>query len=151
VKTQKVLFMHTNQNQSKLPAEDIVFLKKITADVIEASRVGPGQDVASYGPNMTGDTIIRPGGRNCYPAFWVRDYAMSLETGFMTSRRLSARPWPSHMRTGRLLIVEISAMFANVMIIVKPHYGNLWLAHIRKTLIRTGHIGIPRPAGLPML
>jgi hypothetical protein len=39
----------------------------------------PGQT----GPNNTGGILIRPGGRNCYPAFWIRDYAMSLECGFI--------------------------------------------------------------------
>ncbi|HNX26450.1 MAG TPA: hypothetical protein PKK48_03495 [Phycisphaerae bacterium] len=60
------------------------FLVELTADVVEASRVPQGTKVLSYGPNSTGGTIIRPGGRGCYPAFWVRDYAMSLETGMIT-------------------------------------------------------------------
>ena len=76
--------MQPDPNRLKLSAGDIEFLKKITIDVIEESRVRPGQEIAPYGPNITGDTIIRPGGRKCYPAFWVRDYAMSLETGFIT-------------------------------------------------------------------
>lgn len=76
--------MHTYSKKIKLSTEDIAFLEKITADVIEASRVRLYQEIAPFGPNITGDTIIRPGGRNCYPAFWVRDYAMSLETGFIT-------------------------------------------------------------------
>ncbi len=75
-----------------LPPEDIDFLEKMTADVIEASRVRAGQEIAPFGPNNTGDTIIRPGGRNCYPAFWVRDYAMSLETGFITPREQKNTP-----------------------------------------------------------
>jgi hypothetical protein len=29
--------------------------------------------------------VIRPGGRDCYPAFWIRDYAMSLESGLVTA------------------------------------------------------------------
>lgn len=69
---------------SCLNCENLQYLENITADVIEAARVRDGQEITPFGSNMTGDTIILPGGRNCYPAFWVRDYAMSLETGFMT-------------------------------------------------------------------
>ncbi len=65
--------------------DELAFLEKITSDVIEESRIKPGQVVDPYGPNITGGTIIRPGGRDCYPAFWVRDYAMSLATGFITA------------------------------------------------------------------
>ncbi len=53
---------------------------------MESSRIVPGQKIADeFGPNNTGGTLIRPGGRSCYPAFWIRDYAMSLESGFVTS------------------------------------------------------------------
>ncbi len=64
--------------------EDIPFLRQMAADLVEASRVRPGEKVASYGPNSTGGTLIRPGGRYCYPAFWIRDYAMSLGCGLIT-------------------------------------------------------------------
>lgn len=60
------------------------FLAILARDVVEASRVRPGQSVGPSSPNMTGGTLIRPGGRECYPAFWVRDYAMSLECGLIT-------------------------------------------------------------------
>ena len=65
-------------------AEDWSFLETLTADVVEASRVTPGMKVGSFGPNNTNGTLIRPGGRGCYPAFWIRDYAMSLDAGFFT-------------------------------------------------------------------
>ena len=64
--------------------EDYAFLHKLTVAVIEASRVRPGESVREHGPNITGNTLIRPGGRNCYPAFWIRDFAMSLECGLIT-------------------------------------------------------------------
>ncbi len=64
--------------------EDITFLRQMAADLVEASRVRPGEMVAGYGPNTTGGTLIRPGGRDCYPAFWIRDYAMSLGCGLIT-------------------------------------------------------------------
>ncbi len=65
--------------------EDLAFLKQITRDVVEASRVREGEMVGEHGPNVTGGTLIRPGGRDCYPAFWVRDYAMSLDCGFIST------------------------------------------------------------------
>ncbi len=65
--------------------DDLLFLERMTKDVLESSRIYPGQVVsADFGPNNTGGTLIRPGGRDCYPSFWVRDYAMSLECGFIT-------------------------------------------------------------------
>ena len=63
--------------------EDMEFLVEMTEDVIEASRVAPGQLVGGQGPNLTGQTLIRPGGRDCYPAFWIRDFTMSLECGLV--------------------------------------------------------------------
>lgn len=67
-----------------LPEEDLVFLEELAAAVLEASRVPPGAKVGDIGPNTTGYTVIRPGGRNAYPAFWIRDYAMSLDMGMIT-------------------------------------------------------------------
>jgi hypothetical protein len=75
------------QNDSSLlSTSDLKYLEAMTRDVISASRILPGQKVSpDFGGNNTGGTLIRPGGRACYPAFWVRDYAMSLETGFITT------------------------------------------------------------------
>lgn len=68
-----------------LSKEDLLFLKKLTKDVMDSSRIPPGQFIsAEFGANNTGGPLIRPGGRNAYPSFWIRDYAMSLETGFVT-------------------------------------------------------------------
>lgn len=64
-----------------LSPEDLGFLETLTRDVVEASRVRPGEMVGDFGPNSTGGTLVRPGGRDCYPAFWIRDYAMSLDSG----------------------------------------------------------------------
>ncbi|MEI6072289.1 MAG: hypothetical protein WCS31_10890 [Verrucomicrobiae bacterium] len=61
------------------------FLEELTKDVIESSRVRPGQKIDPTIPsNTTGGTLIRPGGRGCYPSFWIRDYTMSVESGFIT-------------------------------------------------------------------
>jgi len=74
------------QRSSLLSNNDFEFLKGLTKDVLESSRIYPGQKISDeFGPNNTGGTLIRPGGRSCYPAFWIRDYAMSLESGFVTS------------------------------------------------------------------
>lgn len=62
----------------------MIYLRGLAAAVVEASRVPVGESVAGHGPNETGGTLIRPGGRNCYPAFWIRDFAMSLESGLIT-------------------------------------------------------------------
>ena len=66
---------------------DISFLEGMTRDVLEASRIKPGQFISNeFGENKTGGTLIRPGGKDAYPAFWIRDYAMSLETGMITKK-----------------------------------------------------------------
>ncbi|MCL4693778.1 MAG: hypothetical protein KJ060_14855 [Candidatus Hydrogenedentes bacterium] len=70
--------------QGILPPGDLAFLEDLTRDVVEASRVRPGEKIGAIGPNVTGGTVIRPGGRDCYPAFWIRDYAMSLESDMVT-------------------------------------------------------------------
>jgi len=74
------------QSNNLLSENDLQYLKELTKDVVESSRIVPGQKIADeFGPNNTGGTLIRPGGRSCYPAFWIRDYAMSLESGFVTN------------------------------------------------------------------
>jgi len=74
-----------NQAQFLLNNYDLKFLKELTKDVMESSRIYPDQKISDgFGGNSTGGTLIRPGGRSCYPAFWIRDYAMSLESGFVT-------------------------------------------------------------------
>ena len=67
-----------------LSGDDMRFLEEITAAVVQESRVAPGAKIGDIGPNVTGGTLIRPGGHACYPAFWIRDYAMSLEAGCVT-------------------------------------------------------------------
>ena len=67
-----------------LPADDMAFLEQMTADVIAESRVPEEAKVGEIGPNVTGYTLVRPGGRGAYPAFWIRDYAMSLDAGLIT-------------------------------------------------------------------
>ena len=68
-----------------LNKDDLSFLEKMTRAVLDSSRIYPGQAISSFGKNNTGGSLIRPGGRDDYPAFWIRDYAMCLETGFITA------------------------------------------------------------------
>ena len=71
-----------------LQKNDREFLSDLTRDVVEASRVKPGQKVGNSQTNTCGFTLIMPGGRGSYPAFWIRDYAMSLESGFITTEEM---------------------------------------------------------------
>lgn len=71
--------------QSLVSKSDLDFLKELTQAVIDSSRILPNQRISpDFGPNQTGGTLIRPGGRSSYPAFWIRDYAMSVGTGMMS-------------------------------------------------------------------
>ena len=73
------------QKKDLLQTEDLAFLKQMVKDVMDSSRIYPNQSISdSFGPNQTGGILIRPGGRNSYPAFWIRDYAMSIQSGFVT-------------------------------------------------------------------
>ncbi len=68
-----------------LSNNDLKYLEELTKTVMDSSRIYPGQKISDeFGSNNTNGTLIRPGGRSCYPAFWIRDYAMSLESGFVT-------------------------------------------------------------------
>ncbi len=73
-----------NNKVRLLTEADFQFLKELTRDVVESSRIYPGQKISeNFGPNNTGGILIRPGGRESYPSFWIRDYAMSIESGFV--------------------------------------------------------------------
>ncbi len=75
------------QHKNILDANDLTFLEQMVKDVMEASRIYPGQKISmDFGPNQTEGILIRPGGRTSYPAFWIRDYAMSIETGFVSEK-----------------------------------------------------------------
>jgi hypothetical protein len=82
-----VLFGQDDGHTVKLLSDrDMTYLKELTRGVLDSSRIRPGQWIShEFGSNHTGGTLIRPGGRATYPAFWIRDYAMSLECGFITS------------------------------------------------------------------
>ncbi|WP_043584687.1 hypothetical protein [Geminisphaera colitermitum] len=61
------------------------YLSGLAAAAIETARVRPGQRVTPDLPaNTTSHTLIRPGGRDCYPAVWTQDFAMTLATGHVS-------------------------------------------------------------------
>lgn len=79
-----VLLLGQVSSSLVLSEADMGFLEKMTTDVLEQSRIYPQQYISFiYGANETGGTLIRPGGKDAYPSFWIRDYAMSLETGMV--------------------------------------------------------------------
>ncbi|HEX8520615.1 MAG TPA: hypothetical protein VF669_00080 [Tepidisphaeraceae bacterium] len=68
----------------KLEADDLGFLKELAEATVSASRVQPGERVGNSPANTMGFAVIRPGGRECYPAYWIRDFAMSIASGFIS-------------------------------------------------------------------
>jgi hypothetical protein len=73
----------------RLPKEDLAFLREMTRDVVEASRVKPNSNGGGRWPltNSCGFTLITPG-KDTYTAFWVRDFSMSMESVFITAEEL---------------------------------------------------------------
>jgi len=64
--------------------DDVEFLEQMTRDVVEASRVRPGERAGSAAVSRLPCTVVRPGGGELYPALWTRDFAMSVESGYIT-------------------------------------------------------------------
>jgi len=82
----QVLWLGEVAAQSIIAVKDFAFLEELTHAVLDSSRIQPGQQLVDpFGTNNTGGVLIRPGGRATYPSFWIRDYAMTLETGFVTA------------------------------------------------------------------
>ncbi len=69
------------QTQPRFAPTSLVFLRDLTREVVQAARVGIGETRGSAPLNSTGNVLIMPGGN--YPAFWIRDFAMSLDSGFI--------------------------------------------------------------------
>lgn len=77
--------LYAQSGESLLNKPDLDYLRELTRVVLDSSRIYPGQRISpDFGPNNTGITLIRPGGMAAYPAFWIRDYAMSVETGLVS-------------------------------------------------------------------
>lgn len=73
----------------RLPKADLEFLRDMTRDVIEASRVRPGSNGGGrwHLTNSCGFTLITPG-KDTYTSYWPRDFAMSVDSGFITPGEL---------------------------------------------------------------
>ncbi len=72
-------------NNSILDNSSFDFLTGLLRAVKSASTVSVGQKVGDAPANTTSVSLVRPGGRACYPAFWIRDFAMSLASGCITT------------------------------------------------------------------
>ena len=72
-----------------LPKADCDFLRDMTHDVVEASRVRPGSNGGGRWPltNSCGFTLITPG-KDTYTAFWIRDFSMAVDSGFISAEEL---------------------------------------------------------------
>ena len=72
-----------------LPKDDLAFLRDMTRDVVEASRVPPGSNGGGRWPltNTCGFALITPG-KDTYTAYWVRDFSMAVDSGFVTAEEL---------------------------------------------------------------
>ncbi|MBC2595912.1 hypothetical protein H5P28_16730 [Ruficoccus amylovorans] len=65
------------------------FFADFTEASLEAARVRPGELGRPEAPaNTVGFPLIRPGGRDCYPAVWTQDFAVTLATGFVTAQEM---------------------------------------------------------------
>ncbi|WP_339676107.1 hypothetical protein [Cyclobacterium marinum] len=101
-----LIYGQSFENQSVLTKDQFHFLEELTLSVLEASRIYPKQFISDdFGANNTGGILIRPGGRNAYPSFWIRDYAMALETGMISASE------QNHM----------------LMLTAKTQAGNTWI------------------------
>jgi hypothetical protein len=78
----------TKPETSLLDDADAAFLADLLVSVKSASTVAIGQKVADAPANSTGVSLVRPGGRSCYPAFWIRDFAMSLASGCIPNQEM---------------------------------------------------------------
>jgi hypothetical protein len=68
--------------------EHVTFLGELAGATIERARVQPGQLRDGRGPNATGFALITPGGH--YPAFWIRDFVMSVDCGLIEAGEMHA-------------------------------------------------------------
>ena len=66
--------------------EDMKFLREIAVATVKAAHVAPGASRSGGGVNTTGIPLITPGGD--YSAFWIRDYAMSLDCGLIRAEEM---------------------------------------------------------------
>jgi hypothetical protein len=75
--------------QRKIRKDDLKFLRDMTRDVIEASRVKSGSNGGGNCPvtNTCNFALVTPG-KDTYQAFWPRDFSMALGTGFINAEEI---------------------------------------------------------------
>ncbi len=68
---------------------DLDFLRVMTRDVVVASRVPPGSNGGGRWTltNTCGFTLVTPG-KDTYTAYWIRDFSMAVDSGFITPDEL---------------------------------------------------------------
>jgi hypothetical protein len=69
-----------------IDATSLAFLKQLAIATVESARVHPGQTRGGSQSNVTGITLLTPGGN--YPALWTRDFAMSLDCGLVSPHEI---------------------------------------------------------------
>ena len=69
-----------------MPLQSMDFLREMTCAVVQSARVNPGEKRGGSPINTTGFTLIMPGGN--YPSYWIRDFAMSLDSGYITAEEM---------------------------------------------------------------
>ena len=67
---------------------DLAFLRDLTPQRGSGIPRPPGKNVGSSPTNTCGFALLMPGGKGGYPAFWIRDFAMSLESGFVSPQEM---------------------------------------------------------------
>ncbi len=85
-----------------LSAEDARFLEGLTKAVLDAARV----EVPAPDAGDTKHTLIRPSGSEAYPAFWIRNFAMSVDSGLipLEEQRHALLLAALHQQDGALLL-----------------------------------------------
>lgn len=73
----------------KAPQTDVEFLKRLTLEILEQSRVKPGTNGPPNWPikNSVGFALVTPG-RQGYPAFWIRDFSMACDSGLVPTQEI---------------------------------------------------------------
>src|SRR5450755_3077372 len=70
-----------------LSPADEVFLAGQARSIVSSARLSPGQANGKW-RNLTPYTVHVPGGNMGYPAFWVRDAVMMLDSGLIALREV---------------------------------------------------------------
>jgi len=98
-------------NGTFLSSEDAQFLDGLARAVLDATRVPSNSVIAGQKPNTSGFTLIRPSADEAHPAFWVRDFAMSLDSGLITleEQRHALLQTAFYQQDGSLLLPNTGA------------------------------------------